>query len=89
MKDGVIILNTSRGGTVCEEDLADALRSGKVFAAAVDVVSEEPMIESNPLLKAPNCIITPHVGWAPKRKPEKGLWESQRQILKPLPREIQ
>lgn len=66
MKDGVILINNSRGQMVVEHDLAEALNSGKVAAAALDVVSTEPIKGDNPLLTAKNCILTPHMSWGAK-----------------------
>ncbi len=66
MKDGVILINTSRGPLIHEQDLREALLSKKVRAAAVDVVSTEPIQSGNPLLGLDNCLITPHIAWAPR-----------------------
>ena len=66
MKDGVILINTSRGPLINEEDLAKALREKKVYAAACDVVSTETILPDYPLLGCYNSILTPHIAWAPK-----------------------
>ena len=71
MKDGVIIVNNGRGPLIVESDLAAALTCGKVGCAAVDVASSEPIRADNPLLHAPNCIITPHISWATKEARER------------------
>ena len=81
MKDGAILLNTSRGAVLDEAAVADALTSGKLKAAAVDVACVEPIPGDSPLLSAPNCIITPHIAWAPA--------ESRQRILDCTVRSIQ
>lgn len=63
MKRNAVLINCSRGGVICENDLAYALNNDLIKGAAVDVVSKEPMLETNPLLKAKNMIFTPHVAW--------------------------
>lgn len=64
MKPTALLINTARGGLIVEEDLAEALRTGVLAGAAVDVVSAEPIRADNPLLRAPGCLITPHIAWS-------------------------
>lgn len=66
MKDGVIIINTARGAIINENDFIEALNSGKVYAAGLDVVDGEPLSEKTPIFDCPNAIITPHIAWAPE-----------------------
>jgi len=65
MKDGIYLINTSRGPILNEAAVYDALCSGKIAGVAVDVLSTEPPPENHILYNAPNCIITPHIAWAP------------------------
>ena len=66
MKHGVFLINVARGSLINEEDLKEALNSGKIAGAAVDTVTEEPITRDNPLLQAKNIIITPHIAWVAK-----------------------
>ena len=66
MKKTAFLINTARGGFVVESDLADCLKSNVIAGFAADVVSVEPMKKDNPLLHCPNCVLTPHLAWAPK-----------------------
>lgn len=91
MKPGAFLINTARGGLVDEDALARSLASGHLAGAAVDVVTREPMDRANPLLTAPNCIITPHIAWAPKESRQRLLEccvENIRSFLEGNPRNV-
>ena len=64
MKRSAVLINTARGGLVAEAALADALRSGRIAAAYLDVLGSEPPPEGHPLVALPNCWVTPHIAWA-------------------------
>ena len=80
MKDDAILINTSRGPILCEAAVKDALISGKLRYAAVDVACVEPIPADSPLLSAPNCIITPHMAWAPAESRQRILQSTVRSI---------
>ena len=91
MKDGALLLNTSRGPVIDEAAVAEALHSGKLRGAAMDVVCAEPIDPSNPLLSAPNCILTPHMAWAPLEARQRILdvtVESIQNFLKGIPSNV-
>ena len=80
MKRGAIIINTSRGAVLNESDVAEALSDGRLGGAGVDVLSVEPALPDNPLLTAPNCLITPHSAWT--------SIESRRRLIEVLDRNL-
>lgn len=80
MKDGAILINTARGPLVDEQAVAEALRGGMLRGFAADVISAEPMLDTNPLLGAPNCILTPHIAWAPLEARKRIMACTQRSI---------
>ena len=80
MKRGAIIINTSRGAVLNEADVAEALSDGRLGGAGVDVLSVEPALPDNPLLNAPNCLITPHSAWT--------SIESRRRLIDVLDRNL-
>ena len=66
MKKSAYLINTARGGFVVEKDLAEYLKAGGIAGYAADVITTEPMLPDCPLLNCPNCVLTPHIAWAPK-----------------------
>ena len=91
MKKSAILINTARGGFIVEKDLAEALKQHRIKGYAADVVAEEPMKKDNPLLNCPNCIITPHIAWAPKEtrlRLQKIALENLKQWLQGTPQNV-
>ncbi|MBQ7872245.1 MAG: D-2-hydroxyacid dehydrogenase [Oscillospiraceae bacterium] len=91
MKDGALLINTARGGLIDEAAVAAALASGKLGGFAADVVAREPILESNPLLTAPNCYLTPHIAWAPfetRQRLHRIAAENVRAFLKGEPQNV-
>ncbi len=81
MKNGAYLINTSRGGLIDEDALARALKTGKLSGAGLDVLKTEPPKNSSPLISAKNCIITPHIAWAPRETRARLLHETEENIL--------
>lgn len=81
MKDGVIIINNSRGPLIVEQDLAEGLNSGKIYGAGLDVACVEPLDNSSPLMTARNCVITPHISWAPIESRRRLLSIAEKNLL--------
>ncbi len=80
MKPTAILINTSRGALVAENDLTEALNSGRLAAAGLDVVSQEPITADNPLLNARNCLLTPHIAWATQAARRRLLAETVKNV---------
>jgi glycerate dehydrogenase len=91
MKRGALFINAARGGLVNENDLAEALNTGRIAGAAIDVVSIEPIRSDNPLLGARNCLITPHMAWATltaRQRLMKGTVENIEAFLSGRPKNV-